>query len=140
MRKITNEYIKSRVAETHYSILPDGRTTVCSIVLVNGYTVTGSSSCLDRANFSVDLGRNYSFQKAFEKIFEVEAFLAMEDEYRKVKDLRSAVSGPAAEAKPAAKWGYKADGTPKKAPGRPAGWKKKAKKAAPVVEQAPEQQ
>ncbi len=137
MRKITNEYIKSRVAETHYSILPDGRTTVCSIVLVNGYTVTGSSSCLDRANFSVDLGRNYSFQKAFEKIFEVEAFLAMEDEYRKVKPV---VAAPAAEAKPAAKWGYKADGTPKKAPGRPVGWKKKAKKAAPVVEQAPAQQ
>lgn len=136
MRKITNEYIKSRVAETHYSILPDGRTTVCSIVLVNGYTVTGSSSCLDRANFSVDLGRNYSFQKAFEKIFEVEAFLAMEDEYRKVKPV---VAAPAAEAKPAAKWGYKADGTPKKAPGRPVGWRK-AKKQAPVVEQAPAQQ
>lgn len=137
MRKITNEYIASRVAETHYSILPDGRTTVCSIVLVNGFTVTGSSSCVDRANFSVDLGRNYSFQKAFEKIFEVEAFLAMEDEYRKVKPV---VAAPAAEAKPAAKWGYKADGTPKKAPGRPAGWKKKAKKQAPVVEQAPAQQ
>lgn len=136
MRKITNEYIKSRVEEVNYSILPDGRTTVCSIVLVNGYTVTGSSSCLIRANFSVDLGRNYSFKKALEKIFEVEAFLAMEDEYRKVKPV---VSAPAAEAKPAAKWGYKADGTPKKAPGRPAGWKK-AKKQAPVVEQAPAQQ
>lgn len=135
MRKITGEYISSRIAETHYSILPDGRTTVCSLVLVNGYTVTGSSSCLDRANFSVDRGRNYSFEKAFEKICEVEAFLAMEDEYRKVKPV---VVAPATEAKPAAKWGYKADGTPKKAPGRPAGWKK-AKKPAPVVEQAPEQ-
>lgn len=67
--KVTQEHINALLRETtaHYNKL-HGTTTVCQIVLQNGFTLAiGTSSCVDPANFDEKVGRHYAFEDAMKK-------------------------------------------------------------------------
>ena len=44
-------------------------TTICVLVLRNGFTVTGESACASPENFDVDLGRKIARQNAVSKVW-----------------------------------------------------------------------
>lgn len=44
-------------------------TTVCVIVMRNGFTVTGESACASPENFDADIGRKIARQNAVQKIW-----------------------------------------------------------------------
>ncbi len=48
--------------------------TFCVLVLVNGYTLTGKSVCLDPAAFDEELGKKYARQDAIKQAYPVFAF------------------------------------------------------------------
>ena len=48
--------------------------THCTLVLKNGYTITGTSTCIDPRNYSSVLGRKYAKEKAMEKVYDLIAF------------------------------------------------------------------
>lgn len=83
--KVTKERIDALLANStvHFNKLY-GTTTVCQIVLENGFTVAiGQSHCVDPSNFNYALGMEYAksdaLKKAEDKLWELEGYrLAME--------------------------------------------------------------
>jgi hypothetical protein len=49
--------------------------TICIIILENGFKVEGMAACIDPANYNEQKGRECAYEKAFEKIWEVEGYL-----------------------------------------------------------------
>jgi hypothetical protein len=143
--KVTLEGIKSKIRAECYIVLPDGRTTICQLTLQNGYTINGTSACVDPAEFDRDAGRKYAFESAVSKIWPLEGYLLADRLYwgravpvatnppkvtlsaDRVKAMKKAGIWDSIElskkiiskyAKRDAPWGLKKDGTPKQRPGR----------------------
>lgn len=49
--------------------------TICVLVLANGFTVTGESSCASPENFDAELGRKIAFRNARDKIWQLEGYV-----------------------------------------------------------------
>ena len=79
--KVTLDDIKAKINSETYLVLPDGRTTLCVLILQNGFTATGTSACVDPHEFNMDLGRKYSFQDAVREVCKLEAYLLAEKAY-----------------------------------------------------------
>jgi hypothetical protein len=122
---IKEEHLKAKIKDAVYVVMPDGRTTICQIQTISGFSVIGTSSCIDKKNFSLDVGREIAYKDAFEKLWELEAYLVMN------KLIGLPVVDPMKKPRKY-KYGVKADGTPRKKPGR-----KPAKKAPEIAPEAP---
>lgn len=72
--RVTAAMVEDQIEQAFYAFLPDGVTTVCSLVLKNGYTVLGRSACADPSAFREDLGKEYSYQDAKGKIWQYLAY------------------------------------------------------------------
>lgn len=81
-KKITREYINSRIVDVYYTILPNSTVTICSITLDNGFSVRGESACVDPVNFDADIGENIAHQNAYDKLWQLFGFMLAEDIYR----------------------------------------------------------
>jgi hypothetical protein len=144
--KVTLEGIKSKIKAECYIVLPDGRTTICQLTLQNGYSVNGTSACVDASNFDISMGRKIAFDDALRQIWPLEGYLLAErlfweraipvatnppktlglkvQQVQALKDAgvwnskkkRDAVIAKIGKA--VAPWGLKKDGTPKQRPGR----------------------
>jgi len=69
--KVTQQQVMDAVKKSTYTILPDGRTTVCQLTLTNGYTVIGTSSCVDPAEFNKAEGEKWAWNDALEEVWPV---------------------------------------------------------------------
>lgn len=81
--KVTLNDILAKVKGVTYTVLPNGRTTICQLTLENGYTVEGKSACVDIANYNKALGEQYAYKDAIDKIWELEGYLLSESLYRR---------------------------------------------------------
>ena len=113
---ITEQNIKAKIKDTTYIVMPDGRTTVCQLSLLNGFSVIGTSSCINANEFNLPIGREIAYKNAFQKMWELEGYLA-------TNDLKPMIELPVIDAmkpekKVVAKYGIKMDGTPRAKPGR----------------------
>ena len=83
MKNSISEYdIKRKIKEATYVVLPDGRTTLCQLTLENGFTVNGSSACINPASFNIEAGRKIAYETAVAQIWQLEGYLTMENLYR----------------------------------------------------------
>ncbi len=57
---------------------PSGKSCICEITLTNGFTVRGDSSVVDPLNYRETIGREISYARARQKIWELEAYLLQE--------------------------------------------------------------
>lgn len=73
--KVTMDQIHAKIKSESYIVLPDGRTTLCMLVLENGFTINGTSACVDEANFDISLGRRYAHEDAIRQIWPLEGYL-----------------------------------------------------------------
>lgn len=65
---LTPEKLEAQIASVDY--LQYGKTGMhCTITLVNGYTVTGESSCIDPTIFNEEIGKGVAYKNAFEKLW-----------------------------------------------------------------------
>jgi len=55
--------------------------TLCVLVLKNGFTVTGESSCASPENFDAEVGRKLARENAVRKIWSLEGYLLKERLY-----------------------------------------------------------
>lgn len=126
MNKITQEHIDAIIVSKTFIVLPDGVTTICQLILNNGFSVLGSSACVDPANFNLQMGRDIAFKNAQDKVWELEGYLLKEEMFRASVKIPLEPPKPAKAATPrpskdeSAPWGYKKDGTPRGKPGRKA--------------------
>lgn len=77
MNKLTEEYLKSRVANVEYH-RPTETLTLCVMTMVNGYFVTGESACADPANYNQEIGESVAYGNAFAKLWALEGYLLRE--------------------------------------------------------------
>lgn len=75
---VDKQYLEARIKDVYYTVMPDGRTTVCTIEMVNGFTVNGFSACVLASNFDAALGRRYSYENAFGQLWPLEGYLLAE--------------------------------------------------------------
>lgn len=80
--KVTVESITDRIAGMRFTRLPDQTTTICSIIMVNGFVVNGISNCDDPANFNQQIGEQEAYKRAFNQLWELEGYLLKEKLYR----------------------------------------------------------
>lgn len=79
--KLTIEDIESVIDNVEY-LREDGSTyTLCRITLKNGCVVTGENSCISKENWSATLGRKHSYEKAIERVWELEGYLLRQKLY-----------------------------------------------------------
>lgn len=72
---VTPSNIDKVIVDATYTMLPSGKCMVCELTLVNGFTVRGESSAVSKANFREDIGQKISFERAREKIWQLEGYL-----------------------------------------------------------------
>jgi Phage protein (N4 Gp49/phage Sf6 gene 66) family len=69
--KVTKDQVLAAIKGETFSVLPNGRTTVCQLTLQNGFTVEGSSSCVDPLEFNAELGKQIARQKAEDEVWKI---------------------------------------------------------------------
>lgn len=73
--KLTMGEILDTVAKADYWRLGETTTTVCQLTLKNGYSVTGTSACIDPLEFNRTIGEKVAWDNALEKVWELEGYL-----------------------------------------------------------------
>jgi len=79
--KVSLADIQNKIKRATYTVLPDGKTTICQLHMENGYTVNGSSSCVDPANYNRALGEQYAYEKAVDNCWELEGYLLAQERF-----------------------------------------------------------
>lgn len=72
--RVTKDEVDAAIREgkVTYTVLPNGRTTVCQIELFGGrFTVEGSSACVSKENFDAAMGESIALKEAQEKVWPV---------------------------------------------------------------------
>lgn len=78
MNKLTEEYIKSRIAHVSYHVIDGTTMTICTIRMKNDFMVTGESACADLVFFDKVRGEEYAYERAFNKLWDLEGYLLKE--------------------------------------------------------------
>lgn len=73
--RLTPSHIDAVIADEKYYVFPGTTLTVCCLVLINGYTVTGESAAASPANFDEEIGRRIARENARQKIWGLEGYL-----------------------------------------------------------------
>lgn len=79
---LTEEDINKKIKDKKFTILEDGKTTICNLYLENGYTVRGEAACVNPVNFKKDLGEKIAFENARDKVWVLEGYLLQEKLFR----------------------------------------------------------
>lgn len=67
--------IHSLVKSETFTLLPNGRTTVCQLTLENGFTVEGQSACVSIKAYDKEVGQQIARDNAIEAIWLLEGYL-----------------------------------------------------------------
>ena len=73
--RLTPAHIDSVIKEIKYYVVPDTTTTICSLVLSNGFVVNGESAAASKENFDEEIGRKVAYENARDKIWTLEGYL-----------------------------------------------------------------
>lgn len=71
--KLRLEDLKSTISEIQFMTLGE-KTVCCVITLKNGFEVVGTSAPVDKKNFDYQIGKKISYEKALDKLWEVEGY------------------------------------------------------------------
>ena len=72
--RVTVDEVNAAMKSRTFTVLPDGRTTVCNITLDNGFTVRGESSCVCGENFDQTVGETIAQQNAVNEVWKMLGF------------------------------------------------------------------
>ncbi len=72
--RVTPGDIEAAIKGETYTVLPNGRTTVCQLTLDNGFTVEGISAAVSIENFDAEIGNKVARQNAVGKVWELLGF------------------------------------------------------------------
>ncbi len=79
--KLSIDDLKAKIKHIDYYRIVQTTTTVCTLILENGFTVIGKSACIDRANFNVAFGEQIALEDALDKVWELEGYLLAQRRY-----------------------------------------------------------
>ncbi len=73
--RLSPKLIDEKIHKVYYDILSDKTTTVCSIVLVNGFKVNGMAYCASKENYNREVGEQAAYDEAKREIWKFEGYL-----------------------------------------------------------------
>ena len=73
--RLTPAHIDSVIKEIKYYVVPNTTTTICSLILLNGFVVNGESAAASKENFDEEIGRKIAYENARDKIWMLEGYL-----------------------------------------------------------------
>lgn len=76
--KVTMQDILDKIKGVTYTLLPNGRTTICQLTMQNGFTIEGDSACVSAANYKQADGEKYAHEKAVDNAWAFEGYLLAE--------------------------------------------------------------
>ena len=79
--RITPEHIESLIVDKTFTVLPSGKVMVCDLLLKNGFSVRGESSCVSKENFDHEVGMIVSYRNAVDEIWPLEGYLLQQSLY-----------------------------------------------------------
>lgn len=74
---LTEEDIEACIAQVRFKKMGE-KTTVCQLILKNGFDVIGTSSLVDPANYNQQIGENLAYEKALGEVWMLEGYLLQE--------------------------------------------------------------
>ena len=74
--KVTKESIEAKIDNVFY--LMEMTTTICIIVMNNGFKVIGHSTPASAYNYDKDVGMAYAYDNAFRQLWPLEGYLLRE--------------------------------------------------------------
>lgn len=74
--RVTEESIKAKISQVHY--LQQGTTTICTILMQNGFKFIGHSTPASPDNYNSLVGQRYAYENAFKQIWSHEGYLLRE--------------------------------------------------------------
>lgn len=80
--RVTPDQVSAEIVGETYTVLPNGRTTVCQLTLRNGFTVEGISAAVSIENFDAEIGNKVARQNAVGKVWELLGFRLRDDMVR----------------------------------------------------------
>ena len=83
--RLTPAHIDSVIKEIKYYVVPDTTTTICSLVLSNGFVVNGESAAVSKENFDEEIGKKVAYENAREQIWKLEGYLLKQKLYEASK-------------------------------------------------------
>lgn len=95
MEKLTIDYLNGLIEKTDY--VHQGTLTICTITLRNGFQLVGTSACVSEATFNAEIGEKMAYEKAFEKLWELEGYLLKQRHYEATKGALTLRNGNTAE-------------------------------------------
>ena len=90
--KVTPAQLDAFVKSESFTLLPNGRTLVCQLELMNGFTVEGQSACVDARNFDMEMGKGIARKNAKEKMWPLLGF-QLADKLHAMRDVRAPEGG-----------------------------------------------
>lgn len=81
--RLTPGDIDAAIASESYTILPSGKAMICELILRNGFSVRGESSCVSKENFNEEIGRKVSKEDARNKVWAFEGYALQERIFNK---------------------------------------------------------
>jgi len=73
--RVTYSSILPKVKSTTYTVLPDGRTTICQLTMNNGFTIEGSSVYSDPSEYDRDISEDVAHDDAMRNAWKFETYL-----------------------------------------------------------------
>ena len=80
--RLTPSDIDNVIYDSKYHVIPGTTTTICCLVLRNGFTVIGESAAASPSNFDQEIGRKIAFDNAHNKVWVLEGYLLKEKLFR----------------------------------------------------------
>lgn len=77
--RVTEDSIKERIGQVYY--LQQGTTTICTILMKNGFKFIGHSTPASPDNYDSLIGQRYAYENAFKQIWSHEGYLLRERLY-----------------------------------------------------------
>ncbi len=96
--RVTPDQVNAEIVGEAYTVLPNGRTTVCQLTLRNGFTVEGISAAVSIENFDAEIGNKVARQNAVGKVWELLGFRLRDELSRPAIKITGDLSGPASLA------------------------------------------
>jgi hypothetical protein len=76
--RVTPDRVEAVIEHALYHVFEGTTTTVCCLLLKNGFAVIGESACASPANFDAELGRRVARENAKAKIWALEGYALRE--------------------------------------------------------------
>ncbi len=83
--RLTPEHIDYVIYSVEYHVFSGTNMTVCCLTLKNGFNVIGESACASPENYDKEIVEKIAFEKARNKIWELEGYLLKNNLYNKAQ-------------------------------------------------------